>query len=55
MLSKAQQRAMGAVGERDVGGRAAAIKTVCQSAIIKQVLRALANIKMAQLPWPHGL
>lgn len=54
MLPKAQQRAKGAVGGREVGGRAAAVKTVWQSAIIKQVHRALANIQMVQLPWPHG-
>ena len=54
MLPKAQQRAKGAVGGRDMGGRAAAVKTVWQSAIIKQVPKALGNIQMVQLPWPCG-
>lgn len=51
MQPKAQHRVKGAVGGRDIGGRAAA---VWQNAIIKQVLRALANIHTVQLPWPRG-
>lgn len=51
MLPKVQQSMKGAVRGRDMGGRAA---SVWQNAIIKQVLRALANIHMVQLSWPHG-
>lgn len=54
LVSLLMPRTKSAVGGGDMRGRAAAVKTVWQSATIKEVPRAFANHKWSNYPGPVG-